>query len=257
MSSAVRRLGLVLSMATMIGCAAKGSYPANLQTRSLLDGEATADDREVDRLLAANPRLPISPRAALVVLGPTGLAESDRAALDDRLRAELDQPPFAAVELLPTSLTARDERNWLPTLANMRTAAARMQSDVLIVANTAADTDTGTNALSVAYFAVIPMVFVPGSEVGAWASAEACAIDVRSGLIVGCANGHGSAHDGYVIMTNTGEVRRELARDAVAAALTALPDRISEVVHRRISLARVESPHALRGVRYDTAGANP
>ena len=228
------RVATVLCSALLAGCMARGGYPP-IQ-RTLVGATAALDEAQIGDLLAAAPRLPVAPRAALLVTdaysGPGRLAESDRAALIELLRTRLDRPPFASVRLVPTAVAPSYSGGDDLSLATLRSAAARMQGDVLVVVTTAVDTDTGTNPLSVTYLALLPALFVPGSDVGAWASAEACAIDVRSGVFLACASGHGTATDGYVIPTRIAPALRTAVRDAVDDALAGLAAQVTGQVER-------------------------
>lgn len=246
-------LTALLALAVASGCAATGSYPTDLQTRARLGADPPLQQGEVERLLAAALQLPAAPRAALLVVdGPGELAPDAHAEVIGRLERELRRAPFASVRTLSTMLADPSTATGALSLSQLRTAAARMQSDVLIVVSTGIDTARGTNLLSLAYLAIVPIAFVPGSEVGAWASAEACAIAVRSGLVLGCTSGHGRAREGFVRMADTAAERR-VARQAVETALTPLPDRIAELVADDVAAA----PPRLRGIRYATPGVPP
>jgi hypothetical protein len=253
--AAAALLALVLG-----GCAAKGNYPADLQTRARLGGDAAADDAEIARLFAASPQLPAMPRAALLLIGsdyPSTGSDDERGTVEEQLRRGLQRSPFLSVQSLPESLAVSYTPQFGLSLAHMRAAAARMQDEVLIVVTTDVDIDTGTNLLSATYFALVPMAFVPGNEVAAWASAEACAIDVRSGLFLGCANGRGNARDGFVVPFDSEAARRRVGGEAIDRAAAALPDQIADLVAARIAYGtrpvRV-AERAPLGVRYATPG---
>jgi hypothetical protein len=246
-----RRAAALLLTLALGGCAAQGNYPTDLNTRTRLGFAPSAEQVEVERLLATDLQLPAAPRAALVVMhGPDELALDDRAALVETLQRDLKRAPFSSVRTLSPLLAEPATADGTLSLDALRTAAARSQSDVLVVVSTGIDTARGTNLLSLAYLAVVPVAFVPGSEVGAWASAEACAIAVRSGLFLGCASGHGRAREGFVLMAGTADAERRVARTAVDGAVGSLPDRIAELVADDVASA---AP-ALRGIRYATPG---
>ncbi|MDX2166942.1 MAG: hypothetical protein SF182_07765 [Deltaproteobacteria bacterium] len=255
-----RALAALLAVALCAGCAAKGSYPTRLNTRAQLGDAGTADDAEIERLFAASPQLPAAPRAALLLIGSRYAGSVDAEdALADRLRRRLQRSPFLSVQILPESLAVSFTPSHGLSLSHMRSAAARLQDEVLVVISTDVDVDTGTNLLSATYFALVPMAFVPGSEVGAWASAEACAIDVRSGLFLGCASGHGQARDGFVIPLNSETARRDVAREALGRAAAGLPDQIADLVAARIASGAGQAPlaaHGPAGPRYDTVAAD-
>jgi len=237
-SRVARRIAAIACASLLAGCGATGAYPLLHAQRTLSAGCEPLDDAGIERLLAAAPNVPPDPRAALLVIdrysGPGSLTESDRATLVELLRTRLDRPPFASVQFVPnTVVSGLGEDAAPPSLAALRAAAARMQGDLLILVDAATDSDRGSNWLAATYLALLPIAFVPGNQAAAWASGEACAIDVRSGVFLGCVSGNGTARDDYVRAAQVDDALRRVVRDAVDDALATLPAHIADLIRPR------------------------
>jgi hypothetical protein len=81
---------------------------------------------------------------------------------------------------------------------------------------------------------LLPRWFVPGNSLAVYASAEACAVDVASGLYLACAQGEGKAERALVTAIGRERRMRELSATALGAALDAIPDALRRDVHARL-----------------------
>jgi len=183
-------------------------------------------------------REPLS--AALIhldVAGPSGIENGGESV--DTLARSLMGSPFADVTVLSPLLTrsvgASDD------LGAFRTEAARFQKDVLILLVTANREYTDYNILAPTYAALIPMFFVPALDLSVLATAEACAMDVRTGIFLACARGHEESQVRFVIASRAGKARRELERRTFAASLTSLAGDLRQGVRQRLIKARYRS----------------
>lgn len=223
---ASRLLPVALLAVVSAACSTRG-YPALNGPRQLFANGEIFDDHAIAQALATTTNLPPRPRLAVVLLDGDAAGEpldgSVREQVLEELRARLDRPPIASVSIVPTITAGAFSTDGVPSLAELRTAAARQRADVLILATLAANDYRGVNPLAMTYFAILPMFVVPGSEVATYASAEACALDVRSGLILGCRSGRGEAGTGFVAMIGMESAAREASADAARQALEPLP----------------------------------
>jgi rhombotail lipoprotein len=117
----------------------------------------------------------------------------------------------------------------------LRSAAARFQHDVLIVVSTHQNQYNDLNPLAASYVAIVPLWFVPGNSLAVYASAEACAVDVASGVFLACAQGQAKAERALVTAIGRERRMRELSATALGEALDALPEALRRSVHARIA----------------------
>jgi rhombotail lipoprotein len=167
--------------------------------------------------------------------GDLTLPESERLGLIARLADSLERAPFSTVDVLPTTsarLTSNRDDAELPIL---RSAAARFRHDVLIVVSTHQNRYDDWNPLAATYLAIVPRWFVPGNSLAVYASAEACALDVTSGLFLACAHGEAKAERALVTAIGRDRRMRELSTAALGAALDAIPEALRRGVHARLA----------------------
>jgi len=225
----MRRLdiaGALLATVLFTGCSTH-IYPGVGLQRSLFPAMRGLSEAELQQLM--NKPVALSEPISASVLwldasyGFSGAAlpEAERNRLLEQFTKQVAQSPFGRVSILPTTLSRSGSGDL--DLAELRSAAARFQSDVLLLLTTRANAYSDPNFLSASYIALVPMFFVPGNDLAEYVSAEACALDVRSGIFLGCAQGHGEASRSFVTFVGRDSDFRQLATAATATALLQLP----------------------------------
>jgi len=211
--------------------------------------------------------LPPTLRAAVLWVDQTAdgsepaLPESARTRVLDRFQHALLAPPLVGISPLPTMLAANGTASI--DLDAVRSAAAHMQSDVAILVLTTSEHTVDWNALALTYSALVTTMFVPGDDLHVDLSAQACAIDVRTGLFIACAASSAGARDRFVIPAWRRTAFRSLAVQATEDAFADLPERLHAAIGARLAAAPVARASltaavralALRGVPYATAAA--
>jgi rhombotail lipoprotein len=149
------------------------------------------------------------------------------------LAAALERSPFATVSIVPTTPAVGGSGDGdLPAL---RAAAARFQDDVLVLLSVQRNEYVDWNPLAVSYLALVPMYFVPGYDAAVYTSAEACALDVRTGLFLACAQGEGRARRRLVTRIGRERRLRQLASEALERALADVPADLRAGVRARLA----------------------
>ena len=185
-----------------VGCVT--TAPTLGLARSLYPGTADLDDAQIDRALDTRVRLPRDPSGALVWLelpfGPGEISENERLELQTDLVRALDEDPFGRVDVVPTKrrpLWAWREAE--PDLRAMRSAAAHLQADLVLpietgIAVSPGLTSSGSPLGDLLLLPFLPIAWAVGEPTAhAHASAEICAVDVRTSVILTCARGVGEA----------------------------------------------------------------
>jgi rhombotail lipoprotein len=254
-------LAITVMIGVLSGCTSRAmrEYPVSDMRRTIYPEAASVPESELDDWLTRRVTLRAPVRAAVVWIGDGSegagalLPDGERTRLVETLAAALGGTPFGAVTVVPTALRARSREalEQQSELDLLRGAAARFQSDVLIALDTQANQYTDPNLLVPSYVAIVPILFVPGHDVAVYASAEACAIDVRTGVFLACAQGHGEATRGFVTVLGRERRLRELAVEAYGDALAALPDTLRSRLGSWLALAGNGSPRAV-GMVYET-----
>jgi hypothetical protein len=226
-------LGALLLLSLSTGCMTRVSPPSLTLERTLLPGLGDLPPERIADAYAAEVRLrpPIS--AGLAWL-EAGLDEYHRTGVLEAALAELDQSPFSDVTVMPTA-GVRSDRDRVDTLAALRSAAARFQRDVALLLQTGVADGSGANVLAATYLALVPVLFVPGNGVSLAASAELCALDGRSGVMLGCARGRAQRERRYVLSAAVDRERRELEEQCLRDAVTAAGAELRRQVAARLS----------------------
>jgi len=232
------------------------TYPSPMPLDSLAEADIAAI---IDQPLSL--REPLT--AGLIhldVTEPGGGENGGEESVDDLARS-LAGSPFADVTILSPLLTR--SAGVSGDLAAYRTEAARFQKDVLILLVTARREYTDCNFLAPTYAALVPAFFIPALDLSVLTTAEACAMDVRTGIFLACARGRAESQDRFVVATRAGKAGRELEQRALAAALGTLAADLRQAVERRLTTARyrsdVASPLRKRpvGIPYATVSGQP
>jgi hypothetical protein len=225
------------------GCAAaRRPYPFSGLAHSVFSGLETTTEAELGDLYDRRVVLPNTPQASLVWLDdPSGvpLPEADRARLLEDVRRGVERPPMGRASVLPTTRVPGDIA--ANALDGLRSAAARFQSDVLVLLLTRTDTYNDWNLLSVTYVTVFPLFFIPGDDVSANVAAEACAVDVRTGVFLGCVQGAGDATRRFVTPLGKSARQRQLVSAATEDALRGLSRQMHAIIAECADRAGTES----------------
>ena len=242
------RRGVVATVAGLIAlsgtaCMSVVRSPEIGLQRSLYPGLTDVKPEDIPAILEkrVNLKPPISVGIAWLRESPSGshrwttpLSDFQRTGVLEAAIATLRKAPVSTVSALPTV----PERDMMPgpasTIDAVRAAAARFQYDVAILLQTGLAEDSGLNVLAVGYLGLVTAPLFPGTDFAVASSAEACAVDVRSGIMLGCSLGRSSKEERFVfpwsLSTRRENVREETIRDAVVAASRELLQKISERV---------------------------
>jgi hypothetical protein len=181
----------------LTGCMSRAVSPkmGGLQ-RSLYPGLGTLDASQIPAAFKTRVDLHPPLTAGIVWLndsrmwGPS-LSEYARAGVLKVTTDALAKPPFVAVSPLPTSVDLERGAEGAPSIDVIRGAAAKFQYDVAFVLQTGIAAESGFNPLAIGYLGIVTAPLFPGTDVSAAAGAELCAVDVRSGVMLGCSVGRG------------------------------------------------------------------
>jgi hypothetical protein len=225
----IHLLGVVLLLGT-VGCMSMPVAPSPSLHRTLYPGLGDLKPEEISKALELDVNLPAPITGGLAWLSESpGANESSAVVLSEYYRTGvvdealkvLREEPFSTVANLPTIVSHASKPN-SRVLDSLRSAAARFQYDVAFLLQTGAAHDQGLNFLALGYLGLVTVPLIPGDDVGVASSAELCAVDVRTGVMLGCARGRGRARSRFTFRRNAETTQQILAerglRDAVAAA---------------------------------------
>lgn len=240
----MRTTVLVGALLLLAGCMTRVSPPYLTLERTLLPGLGDLPPERIADAYATEVRLRPPVSAGLAWL-EVGLDEYHRTGVLEAALAELGQPPFSDVTAMPTA-SVRSHGDRVATIDALRSAAARFQRDVALLLQTGVADGSGANALAATYVALVPMLFVPGNGISLAASAEICALDARSGVMLGCARGRAQRERRYVLSAavdrETRELEEQCLRDAVTVAAADLRRQIAARLARPTGRAVSRAP---------------
>lgn len=238
-------MGLSILLAALLcGCAATVRYPELGLQRTLLPGLGNLEEDEIRS--AFKRKIEVVPPASAGLAWLTesagqadadargvSLSEFQRTGVINATLEMLRHEPFSNVTSLPTvDATAGGGAAENPVLA-LRSAAAHFQVEIAILMQTGSTADRGFNAFALGFIGLITAPLFPGVEVAVASSAELCAVDVRSGIMIACARGRSEGRRNYVFLTREARVRNELAESTVRdATVAAAHDLLSAVANR-------------------------
>jgi len=194
-----RQLAVVLLVAGFAaGCMSAAASPKLGLQRSLYPGLGDLDSSEIPAAFRTQVDLhpPLSggilwlDDGGLRMYGPS-LSEYVRAGILKRAVETLEQSPFEQVASLPTTTDFQRQRDGAPSIDAIRGAAAKFQYDVAFILQTGLAQESGINPFAVGYVGLITAPLFPGTDISVAAAAELCAVDVRSGVMLGCGIGRG------------------------------------------------------------------
>lgn len=238
----VRLVVLAFALASVAGCARRPDPPGLGLERALVPELVGLDEQGIADAMRISLRLqpPLSGgfvwlNESFVRTAATGdarrLVDYYRAGVVEGALAALRRPPFEAVAALPLPPEPEANATTDALLAGVRSAAARFQYDVAFLLETATAEERGVNPFALGYLGIVTAPLFPGTDLAASASAELCAVDVRSGIMLGCARGRAEASSRTLFIWQVDRARRRLLertlRESVAAAADDLLIQIS------------------------------
>lgn len=217
--------------------------PSLALERSLYPGLADAKPEEIAELLAQKVELepPLTAGIAWLRESSAGsdswgapLTDFQRTGVLEAAIADLQKPPLASVSALPTISDGSGGSAAGSTLNGLRSAAARFQYDVAILLQTGLAESSGFNVFAIGYIGLVTVPLFPGNDFSVAASAEACAVDVRSGIMLGCGLGRASREVRFNfpwgLSSRRAQAREDCTREAVVGAAVDLRDKIAQRV---------------------------
>lgn len=219
------------------GCSARVSYPETRLQRVILPGLGELKEQDIrgefGKTIEATS--PASAGVAWLSEAPGDLAsawtqtpvnEYQRTGILNAVVEELRQPPFSSVTALPTVPNGPWDDQPSDTTLVVRSAAARFQQDVAVLMQTGVSQDQGMNVFALGFLGLVTIPFFPGIDLATGASAELCAIDVRTGVMIACTRGRAAAENRFLFPLQTRRVRDEdkerTLREAAESAATDL-----------------------------------
>jgi len=189
------------------GCASPAHYPRIDLQRSLFPGLSDFKPSEIES--AFDKKLELSPPLSAGIAwlsegfgvegtGDTRLSEYQRTGVIKTAVESLRQPPFSRVISIPTVLAEKGSKTREDSINAIRSAVAHFQLDVVILLQTATEDRSGLNPAALGYIFLITIPFVPGEDLSVASTAEMCAVDVRSGIMMDCSRGRLADEDTFV-----------------------------------------------------------
>jgi hypothetical protein len=243
MTLSFRPLIWMVSLLVLVtGCAYIPSAPQLGLQRTLFPGLANLSEEDIGTVLEKRVELNPPLSAAIVWLtestsAPVGwekpLNEYQRTGVLEAAVGALRRAPFYTVTTLPTMTGPAKEGDAGRTLDGVRSAAARFQSNVAILLQTGTAEDRGINPYAIGYLGLITAPLFPGEDVALATSAEMCAMDVRSGVMLACTLGRATRKERFLFLWNLDERRDEAREENVKEAVVdAAAKLVSEVALR-------------------------
>jgi hypothetical protein len=219
------------------------AYPELRLQRTLVPGLDTLKEDEIRGALERplEVKAPASAAVAWLDEGARGgragypgpLNDYQRTGVIDATLEALRQEPFSSVTSLPTVAPGTDGGGESDRLLAVRSAAARFQAEIAILMQTGTAESSGYNPLAVGFLPLVTVPLVPGIDLGMSASAELCAVDVRSGVMIACTRGRAQETRRYLFVSQQSEARGRLRESTTRqAAVTAAQDLVAAVGRR-------------------------
>ncbi|HKB15407.1 MAG TPA: hypothetical protein VKF62_05045, partial [Planctomycetota bacterium] len=239
-----------LAVGLVQGCVAVPQFQDPGLERALYPGLVELTQPEIEAALDKEVSIRPPLAAGVAWLGgasPDFHSEYHRTGVLEAAVAALRQEPFGMVTSIPTipmpvSVDRRgQERPFPPTLDALRGACARFQCDVALLMQTGVARDSGPNVLAIAYLPLVTIPLVPGTDLAASASVEMCAIDVRTGVLLGCARGRCAKTKRFVFPTSTAEAEGRLSEEALREAVVAAAGDLRAQLSQRLVVSAERS----------------
>lgn len=161
------------------------------------------------------------------------ITEYSRTGVLDEALGALREEPFDAVAVLPTlpavaaapsgyGINASSDSTSVAgpeTIDRLRSASAKFQYDVAILLQTGTAEDRGLNVAALGFLGLVTLPLFPGFDLAASSSAEMCAIDVRTGVMLGCARGRSQEMDRFLFTWQRANHRERLVERTLRRAV--------------------------------------
>lgn len=209
------------------GCMGSVSYPRMSLQRALYPGLGGLDAKGIDAAFDKQVRLRPPLSAGLLWLddpgtrgfGANALSDYARTGILERTLTALQRPPFDRVSALPTTTDLQIGAGHAPSLDAVRSAAAAFQYDIAFILQTGTSRAAGLNWFALGYVPLITAPLFPGSDASVAAGAELCAVDVRTGVMLGCGVGRSRDEERYLFPLTRGEHEERLREEVLAQAI--------------------------------------
>lgn len=228
----------------LFGCVSFPYAPSLGLQRSLYPGLGDLDPSQIESALSVKVDLepPLSAGLAWLAEAQPGalgmqepLSEYARTGVLEEAIAALRQEPFGTVTALPTIPKVSDAEPSESTIDALRSASARFQYDVALLLQSGTAEDRGFNPLALGYLGIVTAPLFPGTDIAAASSAELCAVDVRTGVMLGCARGRGEAMDRVLFLWQVDRARDRLAERTLRASVAAAAEDLRAQVSARLA----------------------
>ncbi len=228
------------------GCTARVYYPETGLQRMVLPGLGELKDEEIraqfEKTVAVKP--PLSAGIAWLSEAPAGLrstwtetpvSEYRRTGVLNAALDALRQEPFASVSMLPTVSADFGQGQPSDMVRALRSAAARFQEDVAILMQTGVSESRGLNFFALGFIPLVTAPLFPGVDLATGASAELCAVDVRTGVMIACARGRGQVERGFLFLTQESHAREEMKERTLTEAAVAAAQNLRAAIAARLA----------------------
>ncbi len=245
MSLSLRRPFLAATVLfALTSCAYVPSAPQLSLQRTLFPGLASLSEEDISKALEKQVQLKPPLSVAIVWLTESTsdrvgwgwgqpLNEYQRTGVLEAAVGALRRAPFYTVTTLPTVTGPTGQGDVGRTLDGVRSAAARFQSDVAILLQTGTAEDHGINPFAIGYLGLITAPLFPGTDFAMATSAEMCAMDVRTGVMLACTLGRATREERFLFLWGLGKRQDDIREDAVKQAVVDAATRlVSEVALR-------------------------
>lgn len=219
------------------GCSLpQAKYPSIGLQRSLYPGLGSGRREAIDDAFAKQVKLEPPLSAGVLWIGDRYGSGSDyeRTGIIEQLLRVLQQAPFERVGVLPTTTELAGWGESAPSLDSVRAAAAAFQYDVAFIVQTGTASDQAMNPLAFAYIPLLTLPLVPGEDLSVAAGAEICAVDVRSGVMLGCGIGRARDDERYLRIGELDEETSRLRELTVSAALITAAQAVQTQIASRL-----------------------
>lgn len=238
---------LIVAISVLVcGCAARAPYPELGLQRALLPGLDNLKDNEIRAAL--EQQLEVAPPATAGVAwlneAPGGwrgewyqtpLNEYQRTGVINATLDTLRHPPFSEVTSLPTVAASSAGRGDGNVLLSLRSAAAHFQDEIAILMQTGTAESRGLNVFAVGFIGLVTAPLFPAVDLAVASSAELCAVDVRSGVMIACTRGRAEGRRNYLFLSQEARAREQLRESTVRAAAVAAAQDLVGAVGRRLT----------------------
>jgi hypothetical protein len=238
-----RQVSLLLLAAFVAGgCMTPAGAPKIGLDRSLYPGLGDLDASEIPAAFETRVELRAPLSGGIVWLDDdrsgfhgAALSEYLRTGILERVAVALRRSPFEEVGSLPTTSSFQRHDDGAPPVDSIRSAAARFQYDVAFILQTGLATESGVNPFSIGYIGLVTAPLFPGNDVSVAAAAELCAVDVRSGVMLGCGIGRAYEEARFLFPWRTAARSNAMHESTVARAAEDAAKDVALQIARRVS----------------------